>query len=228
MKSKNNLFELIFTPIEACKFPQMPDGSMLEQVLDGCVCSDLFPNGFSYKPIDSGIGMVAESDEEYRLLKQLKSVRYIHDRAKALPTETLIKQLSTGFLKIQNGYVGYDDASSLGFKTIRLADSDKLFGIELRPRSLFRCFIKTETTDFPQTITLNGYTLKVLQVNPIERTESALGVLQSNIQIKTSPTVADDSKSRFKLSFDENCGCIVVCAGSVIDQKDYFGDGIII
>ncbi len=228
MKSKNNLFELILTPIEACKLPKMPDSVMLERALDGCVCSDLFPNGFSYKPIDLGVGMVAESDEEYRLLKQLKSARYIHDQAKALPTEAIIKQLSTGILKIHSGYVGYDDAASLGFKAIRLADSDKLFGIELRPRSLFRCFVKTETTVPPKTITLNGYTLKILQLNPIEQTENALGVLQSNMQIKTSPTVADDSKSRFKLSFDENCGCIVVCAGSVIHHKDYFGDGVII
>jgi hypothetical protein len=201
---------------------------MLEQALDGCVCSDLFPNGFSYKPIDLGVGMVAGSDEEYRLLKQIKSARYIHDQIKALSTEAIIKQLSNGILKIQNGYIGYNDGAAPGFKTIRLPDDDKMFGIELRPKSLFRCFIKTEAADIPQTITLNGYTLKILQANPIEMPESDVGVLQNNMKIKAQPPLAADSSSRFKLSFDENSGYVVMCAGSVIHRSDCFADGVII
>ncbi len=227
MKSNHNLFELILTPTEICKLPEMPDSKVLEQALGNTICSDLFPNAFSYKPLDLGVGIAAENDEEYRFIKQLKNARYIHDQAKKLPIETLMKQLISGALKIQNGYIGYNYASSLGFKAIRLAHSDKLFGIELRPKNLYRCFIKTENPVFPEYLTINGYTLKILQVNPLKQSECDFGVLQSNMPIRTSPKIAEDSESRFKLSYDVNSECTVVCAGSVIHQKDYFGDGII-
>lgn len=227
MKSKSNLYELIFTPIQTCRLTQMPNGAMLEKALPGCLCSDLFVGGFSYKPLDLGSGIVADGDDQYRLLKRLKSARLIHDSLKQLSADVLLTQLSDGALLIQNGYIGYNHQAANAVKTVRLPAGDNLFGIELRSGSPFRCFVKTENPNFPDKIMLGECEMVVQQVLPANPAQGDAGILQHDLPLDKNWRVSG-SASRFKLSFDTHRNCKVLCAGSVISPDDYFGNGVIV
>lgn len=227
MKSKSNLYELILTPAQTCRLSQMPTGAILEAALPGCICSDLFISGFSYKPLSLGVGIVAEDDMQYRLLKRLKSARFIADSVKPLPADVLLRQLSDGIMQIQNGYIGYNQEAALAVKTVRLPAGENLFGVQLRSGSVFRCFIKTENPEFPETLTLNDCLMEVRQVLPAEQEQSNLGILQHDMPLDKAWQVSG-SASRFKLSFDTHRNCKVLCAGSVISRDDYFGNGVIL
>ncbi len=226
MKSKSKLYELILAPAQTCRLSQMPTGAMLEEALPGCVCSDLFIGGFSYKPLNLGAGIVAEDDLQYHLLKRLKSARFIHDSLLRLPADTLLKRLSDGSLQIQNGYIGYDQEAALAVKTVRLPAGESLFGIELRGGSRFRCFVKTQKTDFPEALTLGGNLMEIRQVLPAEPPRSDRGTLQCDLPLDEAWQVSG-AASRFKLAYDLRRNCKVLCAGSVISRADFFGNGII-
>lgn len=226
MKSKNNLYELILTPAQTCKLSHMPTGAMLEAALPGCTCSDLFIAGFSYKPLGLTAGIVAEDDLQYRLLKRLKSARFIQDSLLQLSLDALLKQLSDGIVQIQNSYIGYNQDAALSVKTVRLPESQRLFGIELRSGSHFRCFAKTETPDFPKVLSLGNCLLTVLQVLPTQPIQSGFGTLQCDLPLDETWQVSGTA-SRFKLSYDAQRSCKILCAGSVICQNDFFGNGIL-
>lgn len=226
MKSKCNLYELILTPTQTCKLPQMPTGAMLEAALPGCTCSDLLLAGFSYKPLDLGAGIVAEDDLQYRLLKRLKSARFICDSLLPLSMDVLLKQLSDGVVQIQNGYIGYNQQAALAIKNVRLPESQSLFGIELRSGSHLRCFVETESPDFPKALTLGNCLMTVLQISPIQPIQSNFGTLQCDLPLDEAWQVSG-TDSHFKLSYDTQRNCKVLCAGSVISQNDFFGNGIL-
>lgn len=224
MKSKSTLYELILSPVQTYSLPKMPTGAMLEKALPGCVCSDLFVKGFSYKPLNLGAGIVAEDDAKYRLLKGIKSARFIADRARLLSPGALLAQLKNGALQILGGYIGYCREVDLAVRPVRLPTGN--FGIELHSGSLYRCFAKTENSTFPRTLTLGECVMEVRQVLPAVSEYENQGVLQCNLPLNDTWHVAGTS-SRFKLSFDSDRGCKVVCAGSVISQDDYFGNGVL-
>lgn len=223
MKSESNVFELIVTPSQTCRLSHIPTGAMLEKALPGCLCSDMFIKGFSYKPLHLGVGIVAEDDRQYRLLKSLKSARYIADRAKALPLQVLLGQLYSGEVQVRSGYIGCNRDVSLALKTVRLPSGD--FGVELRGGSLFRCFVKSETDTFPETLKLGECLMEVQQVLPAMQSNQR--VLQHDLPLNDHWQVVGDT-SRFKLSFDVGRNCKVLCAGSVIGREDFFGNGIIL
>lgn len=223
MKSESNVYELIVSPAQTCQLCQIPTGAMLNQALPGCLCSDLFIKGFSYKPLHLGVGILAEDDRQYRLLKSLKSARYIADRVKALPRQVLWEQLCSGELQIHSGYIGYTLEVALALKTVRLPSGD--FGVELRSGSLFRCFVKSETGTFPQTLKLGECLMQVQQVLPAIPSDQR--VLQHDLPLDDDWRVVADT-SRFKLSYDIADNCKILCAGSVIGREDFFGNGILL
>lgn len=227
MKSKSNLYELVLTPAQTCNLPQLPTGAMLEKALPGCLCSDLFIGGFSYKPLDLGVGIVAQDDTQYRFLKNLKSARYVHDSLRPLEANALLKQLCDDTVQLQGGYIGYTREVSLALKPVRLPEGDTLFGVQLRHGSFFRCFVKSETSAFPESLMLDQCRMLVQQVLPAEPARTDRGVLQSNLPLDAHWQVSDTS-SRFKLSYDALRGCKVLCAGSVISRNDFFGRGVIL
>ncbi len=228
MTSKIELYELILTPLQTCALPGMPDGAQLTQALPGCLCSDLFVRGFSHKPLDLCSGIIAQDDVQYRLLKQLKNARYIHDSVRLLSANQLLAQLQDGSLTLKDGYIGHNPEVTRSVSPVRLPEGDRLFGIQLHSGCFFRFFVMTTTPDFPQTITVNGCQMTLHQALPVQPGVRERCVLQHDLPVAKNRQVAPDSASRFKLSYNAARDCIVVCAGSVISQTDYLGAGILI
>lgn len=228
MKSKSSLYELLLSPINNCKLSKIPKGATLEKALPNCICSDLFVYGFSYKPLTLPSNTIARNDTEYQLLKRIKKARFIRDDLRLLSTEALLEKLVAGFVCINEGYIGHKAEVSNAVKPVRLIGSDQLFGVELRRGSLFRCFAKTENPVFMQEINIDGCQMKIQSVRPIEENFPQKNVLQADLPIDKNPHIQSDSPSHFKLSYDRNHNCMIVCAGSVISSADYFGTGIFI
>ena len=228
MKSKNVLYELILTPQEHMQLPKMPTGQELQGILCAKGCSDLFVNGFSYKPVDLCVGAVGQGDNEYKLLKCLKNAKYIHDSVRASGVSELLEGLENEETMLEGGYIGYSRDVTSSVRNVRVGDVDFMFGVELRKGSLFRCFAIAENDAFPRKITVNGKEMEILRVNVVEDSCLDRRVLQADMPLDPEYRVDKDSKSAFKLAYDPVAECTVVCAGSVICDTDFFGNGVLL
>lgn len=228
MTSKKKLYDLTLVPKETCRLSGLPQGRQLSRALNGCICSDLFVAGFSYKRLDLGSGLIASDDEGYRLLKRIKSAKYIRDELRQLPAQTLLQMLRDGTVQLADGYIGHTQRVRLALGPAPLSGGDKLFGIELQAGSAFRCFLLTDAPTLPREITVEGCRFSLTGWQLVARDEAAAGVLQSDLPLVGKPRVADDSPSRFKVTYDPNTRCTVLCAGSFLCPPDHFGDGLIL
>lgn len=230
MTSEKKLYDLTLVPAEDCRLPGLPKGKQLSRLLPGCICSDLFAAGFSCKRLDLGTGLIVPDgdDHSYRLLKRIKSAKYIRNDLRQRSAAQLLQMLQDGTLRLEDGYIGYTQSVALAICPAPLPQSDKLFGLELRAGCAFHCFVLTESTAFPDSILLEDVPFAITQAQPVSRDASAPGVLQSDLPIAADHRVAADSPSRFKLSYDPENRCTVLCAGSLICPPDYFGVGLIL
>ncbi len=222
MKSKRCLYEIVLTPLENSRFEAMPKAEDLEKALPESISSDLFVDGFSHKRIDLGVGFEASCEEQYHHLKRLKGAKIISDRARNLSIDQMICRLEEGELKVENGVIGFSEAYSRAFRTIRLSDSDALFGVELKKGARFRCFVKSKSSSFPETILISGSPFLLQKISPLSPPAS-LGVLQKKVFLSEGKNFASNPKSRFKLSFDPEKNLPVLCAGSVLDPNEVEG-----
>ena len=227
MKSKNALYKLVLTPKRTCKLPALPDRNLLEKALPGCVCSDLFVDGFSYKNLTLCSGFTAEA-EQYRLLKQLKSAKFIADHLKDLSVAALMTQLAEGSIALRDGYIGHDPQVSLAVRPAPLTTGDKLFGIELWKGSRFCCYVKAESAAFPDGLLLDTCEMQIAQILPVALPPKTHYVLQSDLPLTQSPRLTPDSDSRFKLAYDDKNSRMLLCAGSCISPKDDFGECVML
>lgn len=222
------LYKLILVPQGNCRVSGLPKGQALEKALPGCVCSDLFVEGFSYKRLDLSSGFTDLNDEGYRILKQLKGAKYIADFLRQTPPEELIRLLRRGDISLRDGYIGHSQTVSLAVRPAPLPEGDKRSGLELRKGSRFVCYIKTEDPTFPPVLDLGECSMQVLEVCPVALPECDRYVLQSDLPLTQMPKLEANSTSRFKLTYDPGAGCLILCAGSRISQKDHFGDGVML
>ena len=228
MTSEKKLYDLTLVIEETCALPGLPSGKQLSQALPGCICSDLFVAGFSYKRLDLGSGLIAPDDESYRLLKRIKSANYIRDDLRSLSAQDLLQQLQAGSIRLQDGYIGHTYQVQLSLSPAPVPDSDKLFGYELQAKTAFRCFVLTNTPKIPSKFLLGGAIFSITAIKPLIQDTTKPGVLQSTLPVVSSPRVDPNSRSRFKLSYDTDSRCTVLTAGSLICPPDYFGDGLIL
>lgn len=227
MKSDCVLYKLVLSPKRTCKLPSLPDSRLLEKALPGCICSDLFVDGFSYKKLTLCSGFTAQG-EQYRLLKQLKSAKYIADHLKMLSPADLIAQLDRGNIAVLDGYIGHTRQVSLAVRPAPLTEGDKRFGIELRKDSRFCCYAKTENATFPETLQLGDCEMAVQEVMPVKLPNLEQYVLQSDLPLTRTPRLEPCSNSRFKLTYDAASGQMLLCAGSCISPADDFGEGLLL
>lgn len=228
MMSEKKLYDLTLVPAEDCRLPALPKGIQLSRLLPGCICSDLFVAGFSRKRLDLGTGLIVDDDHSYRLLKRIKSAKYIRNDLLQRSAQQLLTMLKENSLQLQEGYIGYTQEVSLAIGPAPLPQSDKLFGVELRADRSFHCYALTQSAVFPDSILLEDVPFAITQMQPIHRDATAPGVLQSDLPIAADYRVATDSPSRFKLSYDPESRRTMLCAGSLICPPDYFGDGSIL
>ena len=227
MKSNCVLYKLVLSPKRTCILPDLPDSDLLEKALPGCRCSDLFVDGFSYKRLDLCSGFTAQG-EQYRLLKQLKSAKYIADDLKDLPLTELLDLAQADAITLRDGYIGHTRQVSLAVQTAPLTRSDRLFGQQLQGGSLFCCYVKTENTTFPATIWLGEGEMALQEARPVTLPPRDRYVLQKNLPTDQAPDPAADPQARFKLTYDTGSSRMLLSAGSVFSRQDHFDRGVML
>ena len=122
------------------------------EVEETAFCSDLFLQGFSYKPLDFTMDLIV-NNQDYQILKKLKSAKYISDFALQKTPLDIIELYKANNILIQNGYIDYKDDNA--FREVTLPNSLNPFGIEILKNGYFRFFIKLKEEFNKTELTIN-------------------------------------------------------------------------
>lgn len=186
------------------------------------LCSDLFLQGFSYKPLDFTMDLIVNT-QDYQILKKLKSAKYISDFAAQKTPLEIIELYKENILLIQNGYIDYKDDNA--FREVILPNNQNPFGIEILKNGYFRFFIKLKEELNITKLTINKCNFIVEQINGFCPDFCKPYILQTNINLNEDYNLSSN-KSRFLVAFSESTGRKIILAGSKISREDFLGEAL--
>ena len=218
-------FDVTLQSEYAQKIPCLPKGAVILQALpEGCLCSDLLPAGFSYKPMNICEGLDGSDDETYTVIKRLKNATFISDRAKLQNTAAIVNQLRNGTMVIRDGFIGAEDLQPPGMRKVLLPEEPGLFGLELPAGSCYRFFLKTTEPILPEKLQIGNGEFKIISCSGVHFLPADTYVLQCDLPLAENYRMMDGSKSCIKLGYGAKGKFLQ--AGSVIDRVDYFGSAV--
>lgn len=185
------------------------------QKIKGLCISDMFLPGFLYKPLLFE-QVYAQSDDEYKVLKKVKKVKYIDkDLLDRLQTGAdLVKMLMRGEAVLMKEYICDAMKNRIEFQILK--GSEVEFYIMLPQEGAKQLSLLRERKSEGA-----AFEIRCLEENKNKNSGTALCVLQSAMKVKLNVMIQPESESVFRVKYCEKDGCQYLKEGSVFFTEDH-------
>ena len=229
--TKSNAYDVVLSPCEDVvinslyQSPTIFDAAANEG-LSPIAVSDLLVERYTYKPLT--LNAVGElSIDDYKLLKRVKGAEFISYSAANLIYDNNIPELiKNGDIEIKSQYImTISNDPSLPIADSFLPGSDRPFGIKLLKNGRFHFLLDSAVEPDLKFFNIKGHRFNILSVTPIVNLKPEIFVLQTDVNVDNF-SFRSNSRSRYKLSYDNKTNTQLVSKGSVIDRSDFRGHTI--
>lgn len=189
--------------------------------------SDVFLHAYVYKPLLFDLADI-HTDEEYKVLKNLKKARYIH--SSLLDTENsataLIKHIHSGEIVVRGEYIepAFLTETQLLKKEMHPEMEDPIV-FQVKKHTTFDIYVGCDTESRAKicgkkALQLAGNEYEILSAETVTQEKKAFAVLQADGVADADCRIAKDSRSVFRVRYDAAHHTQYVKAGSVLEKDE--------